>query len=378
MKILFIDQSGELGGAQLCLLDIAKDYRDQSVVCLFADGPFRNQLEQHQIPVQMLLANLPVRKESSFLQGIRSLLTLIPLIIQVAVLSFQYDVIYANTQKALVVGAVASLFSRRPLVYHLHDIISSEHFSLFNRWVIVALANNFATAIIANSKASQAAFIAAHGRATVTHVIYNGFHLHQYQNLTAEAQLIRQRFNLAERFVVGSFSRLSPWKGQHVLLEALAQCPKDITVLLVGDALFGEYAYVEQLHQQVAALGLQDRVHFLGFCADVPQIMAACDLIVHSSTAPEPFGRVIVEAMLCGRPVVASAAGGVMELIHHGVTGWLVPPSDSAKLAQMMIQCCYQLKFSETVAHQAQVEAVNRFNLTVTNQQIAHVLINLI
>ena len=104
---------------------------------------------------------------------------------------------------------------------------------------------------------------------------------------------------LGDRFVIGHFSRLSPWKGQHILLEALVHCPADVVAILVGDALFGEQDYVQTLKAQVESLGLQNRVHFLGFRSDIVPLMHACDVVAHTSTAPEPFGRVIAEAMLC-------------------------------------------------------------------------------
>jgi hypothetical protein len=105
VKILFLDQSGKPGGAELCLIDIAKPYRDRSLVGLFADGPFRTLLEQQQIPVQVLATEpIQVRKESSFAQGLASLGQLAPLIARVVQKAGEYDLIYANTQKALVVG----------------------------------------------------------------------------------------------------------------------------------------------------------------------------------------------------------------------------------------------------------------------------------
>lgn len=375
MKILFLDQSGKPGGAELCLIDIVKPYRDRCLVGLFADGSFRHLLEQHQIPVQVLATQpIQVRKESSFVQSLGSLGQLAPLIVRVAQLSRDYDLIYANTQKALVIGALASLLSRRPLVYHLHDILSTDHFSQTNRRIAVTLANRFASLVIANSKASQDAFIEAGGRKDITEVVYNGFEPEFYQSHQFNKDQVRQQLGLDGRFVVGHFSRLSPWKGQHVLIEALAHCPKDVTAIFVGDALFGEQDYVQRLHKQVAELGLEERVHFLGFRSDIVPLMAACDLVAHTSTAPEPFGRVIVEAMLCGRPVVAAQAGGAVELVDTGKTGWLVPPGDPLKLAAVIISCRNQPKQTAIIARQAQLQASQRFHLSTINQHIAQVL----
>jgi glycosyltransferase involved in cell wall biosynthesis len=375
MKILFLDQSGKPGGAELCLIDIAKPYRDQSLVGLFANGAFKQLLEAQQIPVQVFATDaIQVRKESSLIQGLSSVSSLFPLIIRVVKKAREYDLIYANTQKALVVGAIASFLSRRPLVYHLHDILTLDHFSKTNLTIAVTLVNAQASLVIANSKASKIAFVEAGGRAEITEVVYNGFDPDLYQIAQSSYHQVKQELGLEKKFVVGHFSRLSPWKGQHILLEALVHCPEDVTALFVGDALFGEQDYVELLHKKVAELGLLERVQFLGFRSDIVPLMNACDLVAHTSIAPEPFGRVIVEAMLCGRPVVAAEAGGAIELIEPEVTGFLVPPGDPNKLAEVIINCRNQPEKTNAIASQAQIHARQCFDLTTINQQIAQLL----
>ncbi|MBD1907428.1 glycosyltransferase family 4 protein [Funiculus sociatus GB2-A5] len=375
MKILFLDQSGKPGGAELCLIDIAKPYRDSCLVGLFADGSFRQLLEQQQIPVQVLATQpIQIRKESSLAQSLGSVSLLLPLIAQVVQKAREYDLIYANTQKALVVGALASFLSRRPLVYHLHDILSTDHFSQSNRRLAVTLANRFASLVIANSQASQAAFLEAGGRSDITHVVYNGFEPEGYQSDPSNISQLKKQLELDGRFIVGHFSRLSPWKGQHILIEALAHCPEDIIAMLVGDALFGEQEYVQQLHKRVADLGLEERVRFLGFRSDIPQLMAVCDLVAHTSTAPEPFGRVIVEAMLCGRPVVATGSGGAVEIVEPGINGFLVPPGEPQQLAEVITTCRNQPEHTATIAQYARDTATQRFHQTNINQRIAQLL----
>lgn len=375
MKILFLDQSGKLGGAELSLLDVATPYRENSLVCLFADGPFRERLEGQQIPVRVFTTeSIAVRKDSRLTESLSSFRSLVPLILQVARSARNFDLIYANTQKALVVGALASLLGRRPLVYHLRDILSADHFSATNRRIAVTCANRFASLVIANSQATRAAFIEAGGRSRIAKVVYNGFHPDNYSVRDANAQHLRQQLGLEGKWVVGHFSRLSPWKGQHILLEALTRCSPEVTAIFVGDALFGEQAYVEQLYQMVVDLNLEERVRFLGFRADVVPLMAACDLVAHTSTAPEPFGRVIVEAMLCGKPVVAAAAGGAMELVEPGITGWLVAPGDVEALARAIANLQQRPELAATVAQQAHNNAKERFQLSVTHHQIAQLL----
>jgi len=375
MKILFLDQSGKLGGAELSLADIADAYRDAGLVGLFADGPFRELLERRQIPHQVLTQqNIRINKDSAWHESLQRSASLIPLVLSVAQLARRPDVIYANTQKALVVGAISSFLARRPLVYHLRDILSIEHFSQTNRTIATTLANRFAALVIANSQATKAAFVAAGGRSDFVEVVYNGFQPATYEVLPTAASTKRQALEWDDRFIIGHFSRLSPWKGQHILLEALALCDANVSALLVGDALFGEDDYVQQLHHQVENLGLVDRVKFLGFQSDIPTLMAACDGIAHTSTAPEPFGRVIIEAMLCGRPVIAAGAGGALELIETDKTGWLCAPGDTAQLAATINQLHHHPDRAQAIAQAGHDWARQRFHLRSTQQQIDELL----
>ncbi|BAY16238.1 hypothetical protein NIES2109_24960 [Nostoc sp. HK-01] len=375
MKILFLDQSGKPGGAELCLIDIAKPYSDRALVGLFADGDFKTLLQQHKIPVEVLAKQpIKVQKQSNLFQILASFIQLVPLLIKVTKIARKYDLIYANTQKALVIGALASFLAHRPLVYHLHDILSLEHFSSINLRVAVTLANIFASLVITNSQASQTAFVQAGGKAELTEIVYNGFDSKKYQISDVEIQKLQQKLELQDKFVIGHFSRLAPWKGQHILIAALAQCPPQVTAILVGDALFGEQDYVQELHQQVAKLGLENRVKFLGFRADIPQLMSACNLVTHTSTAPEPFGRVIVEAMLCGTPIVAAKAGGAMELVEHGVNGFLTTPGEPQELAKVINTCLEDIEITATIADNARNMARQRFEIATINQQIAQLL----
>jgi glycosyltransferase involved in cell wall biosynthesis len=371
VKILFLDQTGQLGGAELSLLDLAGFYHDRCLVALFSDGPFYQALQQRQIPAKVLRCrSLTTSKDSGLIAGLVGLYNLLPLVRQVLRLSRDFDVIYANTPKALMVGAMVSLMSHKPLVYHLRDIISPAHFSWVNCRLLIGLTNAMARLVIANSQATRQAFIQAGGKASIAHTVYNGFAVDRRQITPADRQRQRQELNLEQKFVVGHFSRLSPWKGQDILIAAIAHCPIDVVIMLVGDALFGEDEYVRQLHQQVAQLGLIDRVQFLGFRDDIPALMSACDLVAHTSTAPEPFGRVIVEAMLCETAVVGAAAGGVMELIEHKRTGWLTPPGDVAALTAVISQAQATPIVTARIAQQAHQYAAAHFQLLPIQQQI--------
>ncbi|MEM1252668.1 MAG: glycosyltransferase family 4 protein [Cyanobacteria bacterium P01_H01_bin.21] len=375
MKILFLDQTGKLAGAERVLLDLATSYKDNCLVCLFEDGPFRKELQAVGVEVRALRnPAIEVRRESNLFEALQGAVKLLPLVQKTISLSKQHDLIYVNTPKALVVGAIASCFSRRPMVYHLHDILTLDHFSKNNRQLMVTLANRFATQVMAVSEAAKKAFIQAGGRSDIVQVVYNGFEFEKFQGHNSTGQFLRDKLNVKEKFVVGHFSRLSPWKGQHVLIEALLNCPDHIHVLIVGDALFGEDDYVQQLHQQVERLDLTNRVHFLGFRTDVPQLMAACDVIAHTSTSPEPCARVLIEAMLSGKPLVASKDGGTLEIIEDQTTGWFVPPGDSEALAHVITHLSEQTEFMNQVAQNAQQSASKRFTLSTARENVDRIL----
>jgi len=85
------------------------------------------------------------------------------------------------------------------------------------------------------------------------------------------------------------------------------------------------------------ATPLNDRIHFLRFQPDPWRLYPEFDVVVHFSVRPEPFGRIVVEAMACGVPVIAARAGGPIEIVEHGVSGWLVEPGNVQALADTMV-----------------------------------------
>ncbi|RMD69259.1 MAG: glycosyltransferase, partial [Gammaproteobacteria bacterium] len=122
------------------------------------------------------------------------------------------------------------------------------------------------------------------------------------------------------------------------------------------------------------ALSVEGRLHWPGFQEDVRPWMGACDIVVHTSTAPEPFGRVIVEAMLLEKPVIASRGGGVEEIVEHGVTGLLVPPGDAGALAGAIREMLDCPKEAARMAARAREKALERFSLEGMIQGIASAL----
>lgn len=339
-RILFLDQSGALGGAELYLLDLARAHQSTGHVLLLEHGPFFDRLCEEGVSAEVLPASATVRtvrKKAGLWAGVRALPGLLHIIRAVARRAAQYDLIFANTQKALLIGGLAGLWAGRPVVWNLHDLLTPDHFTAVNRTVAVTAANLLCHHVIANSQASRIAFEAAGGRVPTT-VVYNGIDPAPFDAVVPEqVRALRRTLGIGDRPVVGVFSRLAPWKGQHVLLEALSHLPPSTHLLFVGDALFdGDRAYGASLRRQVIDQHAEERVHFLGFRDDVPALMALCDVVTHTSVAPEPFGRVIVEGMLAGRPVVATGTGGALEILDDSRTGALVRPDDPPALGRTL------------------------------------------
>lgn len=327
MKILYVDQTGQLGGGELAILPWLCAHSHDARVVLFKDGPFKGLVEDCGIPVDVLEIDSvgEVRRESGIAAILSALPSFFSLRRRLARLAAGFEMLYANSQKAFVVAALSNPRGV-PLVWHLRDILTADHFSPILRRVAVFFGNRCATLIIVNSQATADSFVAAGGLGSKVRVVHDGISPAPFDDVATDTiENLKREIGAGGKPIVGIFGRLSPWKGQHILLDALSGIP-NAHVVLVGDALFGEDEYVEQLKARASQADIAGRVHFLGFRRDIPALMKSMDIIVHASTSPEPFGLVIVEAMLATKPIIATRAGGAMEIVANGESGILVSP----------------------------------------------------
>jgi glycosyltransferase involved in cell wall biosynthesis len=155
--------------------------------------------------------------------------------------------------------------------------------------------------------------------------------------------------------------RFSPEKGHLVLVEALHEIKDSCNFLCI---ICGTGLLEDEIKERAKVLGLEDRVVFLGQRDDMETVYDAVDLVVQSSTA-ESFGLVVVEAMAKGLPVIASAVGGIPEIIRHGVTGFLVPPDDHNALAAAITAVLYDDGLMKRVGEAARSDVRERFGVKV-------------
>jgi glycosyltransferase involved in cell wall biosynthesis len=230
--------------------------------------------------------------------------------------------LHANGSRAMFYAGLAGRRAARPVIWHLRILEPDPKLD----WFLARLA----TRTIANSAAVRERlrrWPLAYERCSV---VPNGLDLESFVP-SRSPERIRQSLGLASTDrVVGTVGRLVPFKGHRYLLEAFAilrlTC-RELRLFIVGDG-----PEREALERQARALKVAQDVHFSGHRADVADLLSVMEVFVLPSLA-EHFGRVLVEAMAMERPVVATAAGGVPEVVEEKATALLVPPGDAGALA---------------------------------------------
>lgn len=375
-RVLFVDHAGVLGGAELYLLDVARTYGDAATVLLFEDGPFRERLTEEGLRVHVVPAPdgfLSAQKQSGVTDALRALPGYASLVHRLRRHAREHEVVFANSQKALVAAGPAAWTANRPFVWNLHDILTADHFSPLIRQVAVRMANAFTHRVVVNSRATRQAFAESGGNASRCRVVYNGFDPNRFAPPdSGQLHELRKDLGIDEATpTVGVFGRLAPWKGQHVLIDALPHLP-DVHALLVGAPLFdGDDSYADALRRRAEQRGVTDRIHFLGFREDVSRLMHLVDVVAHTSVAPEPFGRVIVEGMLTGTPVVGTRAGGPSEIIDDPDTGRLLPPDDPHALAAALREILADPEHARAMGTAGRNRARERFSVDRMQQNVA-------
>ena len=230
--------------------------------------------------------------------------------------------IHTNTSVTLG-GAAGARLARVPHVWHVREIYTG-----FERaWPAYRRLLLSADRLPCVSQATRAQF-GDDARAVVVH---DGLALAPARAPRAAA---RAALELpGDAFVVAILGRISTWKGQDVLIRALAALGDDAIALVAGDPWIGEERRLDDLRALARSLGVAGRVRFAGFRPDVDNVLGAADVVAVPSTQPDPLPNSALEAAAAGCCVVAAGHGGLPEIVRDGVTGLLVAPGDTAALA---------------------------------------------
>jgi glycosyltransferase involved in cell wall biosynthesis len=252
-----------------------------------------------------------------------------------AIRSAAPDLIHSNGFKMHLLGTWAAP-RRTPIIWHLHDFISLR--PLMPR--LLKLALHRCAGIIANSHSVARDLGATLARVPTIHTIYYAVDLDNFtpagRRLDLD-ELAGMTPPPADVLRVGIVATMARWKGHEVFLHALALLRSEhIRGYVIGGPIYrtaGSQYSLAELRQMASALCLEKRVGFTGFVSDAAAAMRALDIVVHASVAPEPFGLTVAEAFACGRPVIASRGGGVLEIIHENQNALAHRPGDAHELA---------------------------------------------
>jgi glycosyltransferase involved in cell wall biosynthesis len=239
----------------------------------------------------------------------------------------QPDLVHTMSLKSGVYGTLAARLARLPVVWHLHDSLSADYLPRAAVGPMRIAARTLPSALVVPS-GSTLAMVGTWFRPGLRRAV-----------IPLPVPIPERPCDVRDRVErVGIVGRLTPWKGQHLFLEAFARAFPEpgVRAVVVGSATFGEDAYARELRALAERLGIAERVEFVGFVHDVQGEFERLDLLVHASVLSEPLGTVVIEGMAAGLPVVVADGGGPAEYIEDGRDGLLYPLGDGDALADAM------------------------------------------
>ena len=371
MKILFYNHTGIVSGAERVMAMILSRLdldRFQPVVVCPDRSPMMEMTQQLKVRTRGLQTlearftwrlDLVVRYLVSFASVIRSARRM--------VIDEAPDVIHANSIRAGLVMAAATLGLDMPVIWHAHDILPRHPLSIAVRLFAACTSRNH---ILAVSQAVADRFrgivLRPLSRRVSIVVIHNAVDLERFKPDAKSRKEIRCMLGLGDtQPVVGIVGQLTGRKGQMELIEAFARVSnelKDAVLLIAGAALFNrDQEYAVQLERAAESLGIVDRVRFLGPRDDIPKLMQGLDVLVVNSHE-EPFALTVLEGLSSGIAVLATSVGGTPEMIRHGQNGWLVEARDQNALGDAMQTLLRDESLRGELGRKGRLEAIARFS----------------
>ncbi len=365
VRALFVDHAPALGGAEhsLLLLFDCLDRNQVTPLLACVPGPLQERAEALGVPCRPMA----MPKVRGHLLGpwrlLRGAVALARLARREGV-----DLLCANTVRASLYAALAARLARLPLVWYVRDILTP---GLYTRTM-----SRCAAAVVSVSRA------AAEPLGVEAVIVPNGVLADAFAADGVRALQMRARWGVpADAPLVGMVGRMRPWKGQEHFLRAMALVAEqqpDAWFVLVGGAIFEEREpYLPSLRHLAETLALGDRAVFGGQVEDVATAYAAMDVVVHCSVEPEPFGRVVIEAMAASRPVVAYNWGGPHEIIVPGETGLLVPPGDIACLGEAVLSLLRDPARRRAMGAAGRARAAALYDARVTARKVQDLLVKM-
>lgn len=361
-RVLVAHPSAETYGSDLQLLESVVGLRDagcEVTLCVPETGPLIDLVEG---VADVRVAPFPVLRKALLRPGpfVRLVASMPAVLLRLARLirTFRPDVVYVNTV-TLPLWNLAARLARRPVLVHVHE--AEEDVPRLVR-VVLGAPLLLARRVVANSgTAARVVGDAVPRLRARTVVVVNGVPDHGVLDESA----VRP----GHVVLVG---RLSPRKGTDVALDAvglLRAAGRDVTITLCGTVFDGYEWFEQQLRERAARPDLEGAVEFAGYVSPTRSVLATAQAVLVPSRV-EPFGNTAVEALLAGRPLVASAVQGLAEIVRPGRTGTLVPPDDARALADAVAGVLDDPDAARGRAVTGRDDAVRRFGLDRYRQRI--------
>ena len=334
IRVAFVDQAGAAAGGAEKTLGLFLKYRPadiEATAILFEDGSFADQLRSFGVTVDVL--GVPAGFAKSKRERMRPSGALaIPLTawkVAARLRARRSDLLYTNSMKAHLVGALAGRMTPVPCVMHFHDLFEGAALHILR----VAARTGSKRRVACSQLVANVIDVGS------TVAIYGPVELEAYLDLPSRAAARRAFGILDELPVVALVGRINRWKGHDRFVRIAARVNAELPAhfLIVGAPMFRDADFVPELEQMIAQLGMASRVKFVPWVDDVRAIYAATDVNVNCSTR-EPLGRTAAEAAAAGVPTICFDDSGAAETIVSGVTGETIPAGDEERFARAIVR----------------------------------------
>lgn len=383
IKVLFVSHSSAMVGAERSLLLLLRYInRDhfEPIVVFPACGPLKEEIERLNIRTYEVKYPWWIggRRNAfwTILQFgyciIREILAL-PKLYKL-IKQEQIEVVYTNTI-VIFSGAISALIARTPHIWHIREIIPDNpdlHFFFSNKF-LSQLISRWSSVIITNSKATSAQFQTG-GSTQKIKVIYNAVDFEEFKISTALPNIDGASPEDWLVAVVGSLQRRKAQDDAIRAIKIVEEKIPNVKLLLIGP---GDKSFTSHLKRMIFELNLSDKVVFTGYRHDVPQILAHCKVLLTPSWQ-ESFGRITIEAMAAGIPVIGVNAAGTKEIVEDGITGYLVPPRDFLKMAEKMTELYNYPQLARKIGNNGQKVAKKKFAPQMHARAIEEIILGVI
>jgi glycosyltransferase involved in cell wall biosynthesis len=340
LKVLHIITRLIKGGAQENTLLTVLGLREKGYDVMLLSGPSEGPEGEIESYARAMAVNLAIIPE--LVRPIDPWKDLVSLVkIFYFIKGHRFDIVHTHTSKAGIIGRLAAKFAGVPVIVHTpHGHIFHSYFRPLKTWLLLLVEKICASmcdkiiTLTDKCKAEHINLRIAWPEKFVT--IHSGIRLERFLSRSFEADRIRAELNIpAGRKIAGTVARLEPVKGIEYLIDSMKDvlsAMSDVHFLIVGDGSQRKY-----LQRKARELGIEENVTFTGIREDVPRLISIMDLFVLPSLN-EGMGRVLVEAGMMAKPVVATNVSGIPELIDHTQTGLLVEPANAKQLAEGIVE----------------------------------------